>query len=342
MMRTPLTVLTFVLAAALVWSSRLAAQPFHRGGVEFNAVRKVDVPADKKYAVVVTQFFHHGEISPDGRNVAVATPKQKLVPSRVLQLGPGDYCRLAFQTVEGQKSYEVFYGGDPLEKGAVPSWTNRSGLLLETREYKECNLNSLESVRSAFNSSKQIGSDYVANVQHAYNPFRLEPGPFMSRYSGALRIGSAGTYGFLTSSQDCSFLLIDDKVVVDAPGRHPPLRQAKPGTRKDVQLSAGAHKFEYYHAATGPATMMVVAWEVSPSDPKPKPAAIPTEAFRTAAIGRVQTGPVSMRTTKLSPDFVIKIAGDVPLPDNDLPLIGVQFMDISPRALTMASPRTPR
>jgi len=335
-MRRPLLALTVVaLVTAPICPTRLAAQSFRRGGVEFEAMRTVDVPQDKNYSVVVAQFFHHGQISPDGRNVVVSAHDQKLVPARVLQLGPGDYCRLAFETVGGQFSYEVLYGGQPPEEGAVPAWTSNDGLLLETREYKDCNLNSLESVRQAFDASKRIGSDYVDNVQHSYNPFSLSPGPFLSRYSGYLRVGSAGTYGFLTSSQDCSFLLIDDKIVVDAPGRHPPMYQATRGTRKDIQLTAGAHKFEYYHAATGPTAMMVAAWEVAPADSKPKPEAIPSEAFRTAAIGRVQTGPVTTRVAKLVPDFLVNIAGDVPLPDNELALVGVRFMDISPNALTL-------
>ncbi|MFH1266988.1 MAG: PKD domain-containing protein [Planctomycetota bacterium] len=303
-------------------------------------MRTVNVPKDQKYSVVVVQFFHHGQISPDGKNVVVSTSArgQKLVPARVLQLGPGDYCRLAFQTVRGQFSYEVLYGGEPPQEEAVPAWTNQDGLLLETREYKDCNLNSLESVRQAFldqGVSKRIGSDYVAGVQHSHNPFSLSPGPFLSCYTGTLNVGSAGTYGFLTSSQDCSFLLIDDKVVVDAPGRHPPMHWATRGTRKDVQLSAGAHKFEYYHAASGPTTMMVAAWEVSPTDSKPKPSAIPAEAFRSAAIGYVRPAPVTTRAAKLVPDFLVSIAGDVPLPENDTPLVGVRFMNTSPRAFTV-------
>ena len=35
------------------------------------------------------------------------------------------------------------------------------------------------------------------------------------------------------------------------------------------------------------------------------------------------------------PDFTVKIAGDVPLPDDDVPLVGVAFRDASPKALSM-------
>jgi len=331
----PVRWLTAALAVALISATRLPAQSFRWGGTEFNASRKISIPSEEKYSIVVTQFFHHGEISPDGKNVIVLTQDKKAVPTRVLQLGPGDYCRLAFETLGSQRSYEIYYGGDPPESDAVPEWKNTAGLVLETREYRECNLNSLESVRSAFESSKRIGSDYVANVQHSYNPFSLKPEPFLSYYSGYLHIPSTGMYGFLTSSQDCSFLLIDGKLIVDAPGRHRPQRRALRGARKDIRLTAGPHQFEYYHAASGPEALMVAAWEVSPTDSKPQPKAIPSESFRSGSVGRVEAGIVSTRAARLVPDFLVGIAGDVPLPDNDLALIGVKFLDTSPKSLTL-------
>lgn len=324
------------ILAGVISATEMEAQSFRRGGTEFNALRPVVLPGDSRFAVMVVQFFHHGQIAPDGRNVFVTTRDDKLVPSRVMQLGPGDYCRLAFQPTGGQRAYEVCYGGPP-PRDEIPGWTSRDGLVLETRQYKDCNLNSLESVREAFESAAPIGADYVENVHHSHNPFALKPAPFLSKYSGWLNVPSAGTYGFLTSSQDCSFLLIDDKLVVDAPGRHGPARQAVPGSRKDVTLSAGAHKFEYYHAASGPEAVMVAAWEPSPAGPTPKPTAIPAENFRAALVGRVQVGTVTMRDEKLMPDFAVNISGDVPLPENDEALIGVKFIDLSPAALTSKS-----
>jgi tetratricopeptide (TPR) repeat protein len=331
----------FLLSALLIlssgWSGSASAQTFRRLGTEFNAVRSVNVSAGKKYAVIVTQFFHHGEIREDCRNLVVF-PKNvpKPVPARVLQNGPGDFCRVAFQTAEGQNQYEILYGGEP-PKEEMPKWTATQGLLLETREFRNCNLNSYNAVREAFDGSKRIGSDYVDGVHQAENPFTLKPGPFLTRYSGFLHIASVGTYGFITSSQDCSFVVIDDKPVTEQPGMHPPRYQATPGTRQDLKLAAGAHKFEYYHAAAGPSAIMVLAWEVSPSDPKPKPVKVPPEAYAAGAIGREAASPPSTRTEKLAPDFLVNVAGSVPLPDNETSLIGVQFLDASPKALASNS-----
>ncbi|MHC4176971.1 MAG: PKD domain-containing protein, partial [Planctomycetota bacterium] len=280
-----------------------------------------------------------GEINAQGTNLVVSDRNREMVPSRVLQLGPGDFCRLAFQTVKAQKGYEIFYGGDP-PKQSPPEWTNRDGLLLETRHYRQCNLRSLDSVRKAFDSSKPFGSDYVEVVHHSRNPFSLRPLPFLSRYSGYLHVPSTGTYGFMTSSQDCSFLLIDGKPVVSAPGRHRPAYRARRGSRKDVRLLGGPHRFEYYHAAAGPDAIMTAAWEINPPDSKPAPKLIPGKAFRGGSVGRVPASRVELRGASQVPDFLVTIAGDVPLPDNDVPLIGVRFRDNSPKTLTLGGKPT--
>lgn len=313
-----------------------AAEGFRRSGADFTTMRTVAVPAASTATIAVVEFFHHGQISPDGKNVAVYTRREVMVPMRVLQLGPGDYCRLAFQLVKGQDEYEICYGGQPpTEK--VPELVHREGLLLETRQFKQCDLNSLESVRKAFESAQPIGADFVDAVRHAGNPFSLGNEPFLSRYSGFLYIDRPGTYGFMTSSQDCSFLLIDGKVVIAAPGHHGPARHARPGSRGDIKLSPGAYKFEYYHAAAGSEAMMVAAWEVDPPEQQPRPAAIPPEVFRTGAVIRLPASPPSTRTVKVLPDFLMKIAGDVPLPDNPVPLLGVSFRDASPKTLSSGS-----
>ncbi len=309
------------------------AQSFRCAGTEFNAQRSIQVPADRKFSVVVVEFYHHGEIRPDGTNVLVATSRLRPVPTRLLQLGPGDFCRVAFETQAGESQYVVLYGGAPPEKSALAPWTNRDGLVFEARRYSEVNLWSFEEVRKAFEAAEPIGADYVEGVLHGYNPVSPRPEPFFSKYSGYLHISNPGTYGFYVSSEDCSFLLIDGKLVAEAPGRHRPERVARPGMRRDIRLEAGPHRFEYYHAAAGPTATMVVAWEFSPAGSQPKPEAIPGEAFRTWAIGRVDPGPPTSRKERLLPEFRFEVTGDVPLPDNDQPLVGVQFVNTSPEGL---------
>jgi tetratricopeptide (TPR) repeat protein len=313
----------------------LGAQSFRHGGVEFNAARSVEIPAGKPYTVVVTEFLHHGEITPPGHNLLVAARNNELVPLRLLQLGPGDFCRLAFQTLRGQSQYEIVYGG-PSPTQPLPAWTNRDGLLLETRHYQGSRLDSLDEVRTAFAGAEPFGADYVAQVHHGYNPFGPLAEPFLSHYSGILNVPAAGSYGLITSSQDCSFLLVDDKLVVAAPGRHGPRYNAHPDSRGDARLAAGPHKFDYYHAAAGDSGVMFAAWEVNPEGPKPQhPAAIASEVFHNYAIGHLPAGPATLRTARLVPDFLVKVVDELPLPDDPAPLVAVLLRDNSPRALSL-------
>ncbi|MFZ1936800.1 MAG: PKD domain-containing protein [Thermoguttaceae bacterium] len=332
----------FVVAACAIACAIVArpadsawAQSFRVAGTELNAVRPVKLPEGENYTIVVVEFLHHGEIRGDGRNVVVAARNKELAPFRILQLGPGDFCRLAFQTVKGHSEYHIFYGGEP-PREASPPWTCRDGLLLETRQLRPCDFNDLESLRKAFDAATPIGADYVQTVFHGTNPFSLKQGPFLSRYTGLLDLSKGGVFGFLTSSQDCSFLSIDDKLVVAAPGYHGPTWRVLPGSRRDVQLAPGLHKFEYDHAAASPYAIMDALWEIDPTSPNPThPTLIPSGTFHCRRVGHLAAGNVSLRTARYVPDFVVKVIGDVPLPDDDVPLIGVLLRDDSPKSLTM-------
>jgi PKD repeat protein/predicted negative regulator of RcsB-dependent stress response len=312
----------------------VAAQSFRRGGTEFQAQREVVVPSDKGIAVAVVEFLHHGAIAADARNVGVVSRNQQFVPCRVLQLGPGDFCRLAFQPLPLQPVYQVLYGGPPVVPGTVPAWTSREGLLLETRAYRPCDLNTPEAVRAAFEDAPPIGADYVDGILHACNPFSLVQDPFMSRYTGTLQIAAPTRYGFYLATQDCGFLFIDGRLVASAPGRHPPLRHARPKARVDVQLTAGPHAVEFYHVAAGAEAMMALLWEVNPGDAKSQSERLPAEVWNTARIAKLPVGPMSTQEARFVPDFTYRIEGDVPLPDSDLALVRVAFQDTSARALT--------
>lgn len=333
--RACVCLLLWGLSACLLGGSA-HGQVFRRGGQEFAYLRPVELAASGGATIAVVEFYHHGQIDPQGRNV-VAAAGNDVLPTRVLQLGPGDFCRLAFQIATARGPFEILYGGAPFPEDRRPAWTAQEGLLLEVREYRECNLNSFSSVKEAFESAKPIGADYVQGVFHAGNPLTLVRGPYMSRYSGVIHVPKTGTYGFYTSSQDCSFLLIDGKIVAEAPGRHPPEYRARPDSRRDVSLSAGPHQFEYYHVATTEVGIAVAAWEVEPRPGVAAPTAIPADVFRTSAIVRPAVGPPMSPSQRFLPDFRFKIVGAVALPDNETPLIAVEFQDASPPPLVSSA-----
>jgi len=320
---------SLIVAAVLGFLPSLNGQETAGGKPSFSTVRRIGFsPQTGHPEVAVAEFFTHGELRADGANLAVSTGLGQPVPWRVLQVGPGDFCRVAFQSVPKQMVYKIQYGGNVVPPESLP-WTSTSGLLLETRRWAHCNLGNASSVRSAFASAKPIGSDYVSSVFHGVNPFHPEAEPFLTLYRGTLFITRPGKYEFFTSSQDCSFLEIDGKTVVASSGAHGPVHQAR--IRGDCTLTAGPHPFEYLHAASGGNACMVAAWQ--PPGVK-KPEVIPAEAFHGSRIAHVTPGQPHHVKSGTLPDFMVEILGEAPLADNDLPLVRVRFRGIHTTPLT--------
>jgi TolA-binding protein len=281
--------------------------------------RKVQLPQGSALpGIIMTEFFSQGALEPRGANLAVYDNRNSPVPWRILQSGPGDFCRIAFQIVPRQHVYKIYYGGKVAPPKA-PEWTNPAGLLLETRHWQNCDLNQLFSLRDAWNSAETYGTAYVPSVFHRFNPFAPAPEPFLSLYRGMLRVSRAGTYRFFTSSQDCSFLQIDGHTVVAAPGWHGPVHDSR--LKGEINLTSGTHEFEYWHAAAGADACMVAAWQPPGSA---KPEAIPPSAFGSEIIAEYPTTPV-----KHPRDYAVEIGGEVPLAESKDPLVRVQFRTVA-------------
>jgi predicted negative regulator of RcsB-dependent stress response len=326
-------VLVAVLVAA-VWSmpnvndAKAQERASGDGAIDgFGFIRKVGVTGTP--AVVVTEFLTHGARADGGsKAVAVVDRSGRVVPWRILQEGPGDLMRMAFATGGRGGEFRIAYGGKPSKPPSSPEWKDAPGLEIETRRFERCDLNQMESVRAAFEKAEPIGADYVPAVYHRFNPTSPDPAPFLSRYRGTLRVPTAGTHTFFTSSQDCSFLLIDGALVVSAGGAHGPAGQAR--FKGEAKLTAGPHAFEYLHAATGPDACMVAAWQLKGAA-KPEP--IPPVAFGSEAVERVAPGHPMTADGRIVRDVVYRIQGEVPLAEaDDAPLIRVQFQDASGRS----------
>jgi TolA-binding protein len=192
--------------------------------------------------------------------------------------------------------------------------------------WQNCDPHELESVQKAFASSRRIGSDFVPRVSHRHNPFAVEPSPFLSRYVGEMQVPLSGRYVFFTSSQDCSFLLIDGQVVVAAPGIHRPVNVAK--IKGEVALREGPHRFEYYHAAKGNACCMVAAWQLPGFD---KPSEISPDVFRFDRVVHAPAVDLEHRDDGYLPDFRMAVVGDLPLPEGEDAMVRVQFANAASR-----------
>ncbi len=315
----------------------LAADSYEIAGGSFKAMREINVPsAALKCPVLVTAFLHEGLIDLDsktdpcaenaGKTVIVVDKKKKVVPFRVLQLGPGDFCRIAIQAEEKNNEYTVYYGcAGAVTPIDVPPWTSNVGLLMETRRFVNCDMDKADSVREAFRKGVPIGADYVDTVYHGYNPMVMKQESFMSRYTGTLVVNQGGTYAMIVSTHHCGFALIDGREVASHPGRHGRSWEAKPELVKRVPLTQGPHKFEFLHASADNDASILLCWELNPGEKVAKPVPIPPEAFQAEAVGRIQAAPAAHADSAQVPDFEYQITGSVPLPDNSEQMICVRF-----------------
>ena len=304
-------------------------------------MREVDVPSGVKPVILVTQFLHQGLINlatkgvdpreeNAGKTVLVTTKAKKIVPFRILQLGPGDFCRIAIQLDDRTSSYTIYYGVPtdrlPNQDVQLAPWTTDAGLLLETRSVERAfGMDNAEQLKKGFEQARPIGADYVRNVMHGFNPMTFRREAFLSRYTGNLYISQAGTYDILTSSHQASFLWIDGQVAAEHAGRRGRTGDARPELVKRMHLAAGKHSFEYYHATSDDQASMMAVWEFNPGEKMKKPELIPPDVFESDRVAKVAVGGLMLADSPGAPDFEYRILSNVPLPGNDTQLIAVQF-----------------
>jgi len=228
---------------------------------------------------VYVAFTTGGYMRPDGADIRVVAGGE-VTPHRVIWVGPGDRVSLLFKFVKGQRRYEVYYG-NPKCEAVKTSWSPQRGLIMETRPYRGGGVNSLDAMRATLRrAGKPYGRGLVDKVWHGINPF----GPsrnIVTTYSGWLHARKAGVYDLVTSSASASFMLIDDKLAVQWPGWHRAVPVAR--FKRSMKLSAGTHKFAYYHVQGNADPIMVAAWR-APGMKKPE--IIPPPAFLPPLRGR--------------------------------------------------------
>ena len=156
---------------------------------------------------------------------------------------------------EGGK-IDAFFNARPGEKLILeyhdspvqsPAAEQKSGLLHLYKEFKGEAVHSLQQfqrlwrnslrMRAGWEKRLYLGGNKLGNARHSLNLYR-----------GIIRISRPGRYTFHTASTDASFLLIDGKEIARYPGNHW-IGPAQTGRFKgDVELSAGLHRIEYFHA----------------------------------------------------------------------------------------------
>ena len=312
------------LAVAMVaaWASAALADQAPWLAPEWPVRRVVDArPDSTRYSggeVAAATFYTAGLAKPDGTDIRVAVKGKQLTPHRVLQVGPGDLIRIAFQAVPGETRYFIYYGN--LKAPAPELWEPQRGVLLECRQWKGGAPASLDQVKQAWAKATPIGADFVSHVSFGFNPFTETDTPALFHYTGWFVAPEPGTYSIATSSDDDSWLFIDGHEIVSWTGTHTAVGDARHA--KPVNLDEAVHRLDYWHVNQAGPLMAVAAWKTPKAD-RYEP--IPAKAFLKVADAAL----IEMDVTgqKIVADFFPENAGETWWPDQYA--FRIQFRNIS-------------
>jgi tetratricopeptide (TPR) repeat protein len=228
--------------------------------------------------VGVATFLTAGRLKDDASDLRVVVDGVPTPHLILVDRPKDDVLRVAFALRGGERT-AAFYFGNPRAKAIPRAPRIERGCLLQIFDYRGGSPDNLQAMRGILKRSERYpqGADFVPNIFYGINPF----GPsvnFVSRYTGWLACPQTGTYTFATSSDDASFLLVDDKLTVQWPGWH----RAVPDSRhqRRLHLTRGLHKIEYLHVQGKDQTCAVAAWQPPGQD---RIIPIPPDAFAPVA-----------------------------------------------------------
>jgi len=252
--------------------------------------------------IITVEMPTGGVSKPDGGDIRVTTSMGKEVVSRVLMTGPGDRARLAFAKRASLKKYYAYLGNPdaPPRRAVLPI---QRGVLLETYRCRADPPRKFADARKIFKKPGTIiGRRFVDRMFLGYNPF----GPnqaIANLMTGYVVAPKSGEYTFSCSSNNASFLLVDDKLLISNGGWHGPQRDIRKNAR--INLKAGLHKLTFYHINRKSNPVLVVAWK-APGEKRVR--VIPPAAYSLVHAGLA--GTMQQITKPLDIDFSPLYAGE--------------------------------
>ncbi len=319
-------------AAAAAWL--LAGSLAHTDAAErwwnpaWSVRRKVTCRGRTSYPgsdICYAEFYTGGFMQKNGADVRV-TESGRLIPHRVLFVGPGDFAKIlikADKTPRTQRTFYVYYG-NPKAKPMTYGFEIQRGLLLEVRHYKGGGCNNWRQMQATLRKSEGavMNRGFIDTIDYGYNPF----GPSVncvSVYRGWFMITRPGPYTFAITSDDASFFFIDGKLTIQYPGVHRAVRDAR--KHRTVNLRRGLHKLEFYHLQLGAYMAAVVAWRPPWEKNKRRFRIMPKTVFTQPLWGSVSH--YERRDRAPSPDFSAKKAGEAYVKGQ--PMVRIEFRDQS-------------
>lgn len=188
----------------------------------------------------------------DGRDIRVVEADSGAAMPHRLESLRGGVAGVRFQVKAPDALFYHVYYGNPEAEGAEREWDERVGglrLRIYKNEMQQAarNLNHMRELLAA--AKTMTGEGHRRMIDDVSNPFDEPADHYLSVYEGKIFCREDGTYAFATNSDDSSFLLINDELVAQMPGRNVPLLdfEMRAGRGGRVELTRGIHSITYYH-----------------------------------------------------------------------------------------------
>jgi len=177
--------------------------------------------------------------------IRVFTDAGIAVGSEVLWTAPGEPTILLFDSSSGARQYHVYVGS---HWPALPIPNTKAGVWIETRLGDGKPINRLADMLQAWNQSRTIlGRAIDTGIREGGNRFGPQDNLF-EHFQGWFDLAAPAHLEFGTISVDASFVLVDGKEVVEAPGLHNWMWPASGPPQGAIDLAAGPHTVDYYSA----------------------------------------------------------------------------------------------
>ena len=245
-------------ATALLATSGAAADvPWAVKGAPYRAVvRLKEAPSNPDCGVEIP-VPDLGVVRPrNGGGYALTDAAGHPIPVAVAWQAETQTALLLASPLQSGQDYYLYIGGP-----AGAGWKPKISLLQETRTSPYTRgetFGSWGTLQAAWGGAPTQGARFDKFLFSGNNPFG-EPTSFLDHYSGYLAPTDTDIL-VGTTSEDASFVLVNDQLFVEAPGKHEMVHSMKEFHPKKLPASAAPIKIDYYYAKSNEGAAGPWAW----------------------------------------------------------------------------------
>ena len=206
--------------------------------------------------LATAEFYTAGHAASGASDVRIVNQMGQVVPSHILDAGPGDLVRLVFSLTPHDYKYYAYFGNPnaPPPPKRTEDVTYHCGLLMDMHTWTGGRVNSPRAIAAAFERGDEIGQIMIDRPFYGMNPFG-HPDQWVSKVSGSMSVPVDGDYDFAGGAWRRGALFIDGQPVLFIGG---PAQRVR--FKTTLTLNRGRHDFVLYDVNTGGDGWFSLGW----------------------------------------------------------------------------------